>query len=112
MSAISAYSGYVPPTPQPASPNASPTKSVASGCSNCGSGSCQGCGDKLSTQTDSKDAFTLSDAEQKQVNELKVRDREVRAHEQAHKIAKQSINAFAHHDMLCCDTVMRGKRVA
>lgn len=85
MSAISAYSGYVPPTPQPASPNASPTKSVASGCSNCGSGSCQGCGDKLSTQTDSKDAFTLSDAEQKQVNELKVRDREVRAHEQAHK---------------------------
>ncbi|WP_300529627.1 putative metalloprotease CJM1_0395 family protein [Maricaulis sp.] len=85
MSAISAYSGYVPPTPQPASPNASQSKSVASGCSNCGSGSCQGCGDKLSTQTDNKDAFTLSDAEQKQVNKLAARDREVRAHEQAHK---------------------------
>lgn len=33
----------------------------------------------------SDDPFALSDAEQKQVNELKARDREVRAHEQAHK---------------------------
>lgn len=36
-------------------------------------------------KTKEDDPYTLSDEEQKVVNELKARDREVRAHEQAHK---------------------------
>ncbi|WP_300552817.1 putative metalloprotease CJM1_0395 family protein [Maricaulis sp.] len=61
MNSSSAYSGSVPPMPPPASANAPASKNSAA------------------------DAFILTDAEQKQVNKLAARDREVRAHEQAHK---------------------------
>lgn len=61
MNSVSAYSGFTPPMPPKAPANAPASKNSAA------------------------DAFTLTDAEQKQVNKLAARDREVRAHEQAHK---------------------------
>ncbi|WP_417485603.1 putative metalloprotease CJM1_0395 family protein [Maricaulis sp.] len=50
-------------------------------CGSCGSAACGGCGGA----SKAKEAAELSDEERKQVDALKARDREVRAHEQAHQ---------------------------
>ena len=49
-------------------------------CADCAAGTCTRCGDE-------KDATELSEEEQKQVDDLKARDAEVRAHEAAHAAA-------------------------
>lgn len=52
-------------------------------CGSCGSSACGGCGGASKARSSEQ----LSDEERKQVDVLKARDREVRAHEQAHQAA-------------------------
>jgi len=89
MSSVGAISGsaYQPYATAWAGQETARPKS-GGGCSSCGGDECSGCGPKAVAATDETkrdDPFQLSDDEQKAVKELKARDQEVRAHEQAHK---------------------------
>lgn len=80
---VSSASAY-PPTDHARFNASKPEKT--GGCSNCGSGACGGCGDsKVGSAKESGGAGELSEEDRKVVEKLKARDREVRAHEQAHK---------------------------
>lgn len=68
---------------RPAEPEGGQTRVSGSGCSSCGSSSCPGCDSKSVNKA--QGANQLTEEEQRQVEKLKARDREVRAHEQAHK---------------------------
>jgi len=75
---ISAFAGGVraPAAPEPAA-------AKGANCASCGGEDCSGCGGA----SKAKETAQLSDEERKQVDALKARDREVRAHEQAHQAA-------------------------
>lgn len=62
---------------------AEPAAAKGTGCASCGGADCSGCGGA----SKAKETAELSDEERKQVDKLKARDREVRAHEQAHQAA-------------------------
>lgn len=56
---------------------------ATAGCASCGSDACKGCGGAEKSRRISR----LSEEDQREVEALKARDREVRAHEQAHQAA-------------------------
>ena len=88
MSSVGAFSGLssMPYASAGFGVPESPPKPSGGSCSSCGSGECSGCGPKtVAASKESSNSFRLSDEEQAQVNKLKARDAEVRAHEQAHK---------------------------
>lgn len=60
---------------------AEPAAPKGAGCASCGGAACSGCGGA----SKARETTELSDEERKQVDKLKARDREVRAHEQAHQ---------------------------
>jgi hypothetical protein len=62
---------------------AEPAAAKGTDCASCGGADCSGCGGA----SKAKETAQLSDEERKQVDKLKARDREVRAHEQAHQAA-------------------------